>query len=448
MVESGAPKFSSLLPEWSPAAGTHAVAADVQGSQAPEIVFTHLWGVSLAPNNGEALGAVVPVGLPDEASLEPGNAFPLDLGDSTAYLKGSRETLRLWRPALDTWKADGVEFPVPGCGVLTELAQGDFNADGLTDVAYIGSSDTDHDAEACSGPLKHGVAVLLQTEVGQLQAMPTLSTGKHKYLRVATGDLDGDGASDIAALTDSDQVLLFRSLTDGAFAPPVAIGDTRRFALADVDGDEVRECVLSAVDYTVSIADHVFGELTLTKMPTLSGIPLGATDLNQDGVDDIAFLWAGVDAPTLALAPSSSGTSMEPPPTTTITDEPTTGDDTTGGDSVCAPGYPLPITQFTMVDEGPETILPSRDCNQLGLVGAGTHQLDPLEDIFQVIIYRPEVPSGGRPDFRLPHVVFSPGAGQYSVNPGNVADSWYQPLLLDSIEFTRALDSEDGGQCL
>lgn len=305
--ENGTLSTAPLLSGISPAADTHVTAADVRGSALPDLVFTHLWGASVAPNEAGNFGALIPAGLPEAAFAEAGNTFPFDIGSDgqSEYLKGSGAELRLWRPTMDAWEPDAEGFPVPGCKIVTDLALGDFNGDGRSDVAYIGSPDTDSNPDACADFSTHGVAILLQSEVGQLQQMPLVSTSQHKFYSVEARDFDGDGFFDVATLTGSKEVLLFRSKGDGTFQPPVTISNALAFALGDFDGDGDAECVFSGPENSIAIADHVFAQLSVTLLPGLTGIPLGTGDLNNDEVDDFALLWDGVDVPTLGLAISN-----------------------------------------------------------------------------------------------------------------------------------------------
>ncbi|HNN43724.1 MAG TPA: hypothetical protein PKL10_15615 [Nitrospira sp.] len=141
--------------------------------------------------------------------------------------------------------------------------------------------------------------------------------------------------------------------------------------------------------------------------------------------DDIIAPFSASD--TDPSAGTESPTTSEGPPTT---------GDPTEGEPVCEPNYPLPVAEFDMVSEGLEFVIPSRDCDTLSLVGTGEYQLDPLNDIFEVAIYRPAVSLGEWPNFRLPYVVFSPGNNQYSVDPNNLAP-YYEPLFeaLTSVGF-------------
>jgi len=305
--ENGSVVVSTDLPSVTPAAGMQVFAADVQGTPEPELVFTYPTGASFAPNAGGVLQERVSLGFPESAFVEPGMAFPFDLeaDGQVDYAKGAGQRLRLWRGQVGNLEEDPLlEFPVPGCSRLSGIAAGDFNNDGLADLAYNGLATTDGDS-GCVDVATHGVAILLQTESGGLSAKPTLSTGQHTYSEVRVADFDGDDADDVAVLGNEDALLLFRSLGTGAFAPPVSLTEVVSYAVGDLDGDGAAECVILRKDRSVVVMDEIFGEPVVTPMPNLTGSPLGTVDLNLDGVDDIAFRWEGVEALSLALAISS-----------------------------------------------------------------------------------------------------------------------------------------------
>jgi hypothetical protein len=143
-------------------------------------------------------------------------------------------------------------------------------------------------------------------------------------------------------------------------------------------------------------------------------------------------------APNFTATAQTTTTSSSGVPTTTELEPTTTSPTTTTGDplpSGCVQDYPLSLMLFALHSDKPaaEMVIPARHCDMLNLVGTGAHQLDPIEDLFTVYTYRPQAGMGEWPNFRLPYVVFSPGAGQYSVDfdPINPMDptAQYLPLI-------------------
>lgn len=297
------------LPPVSPASYVRVMAANIQGEAEPEIVLSQIWAADFAPNKGGILSGFMPIGLPDSAFTEPGHTIPLDLGNdgTVEFLKGSGASVSIWRNKLDVWSSEPTDFLVPGCKTLVDFAYGDFNGDGLTDLAYIGNADTDSAPEKCKDPFVHGIVVLLQNELGGLALMPMISTDLHKMSMVQVADFDADGLSDVSALAANDDLLLFRSKGNGQFIPPVVVHDTLRYVVGDLDGDDGAECIIFTRQKRETIVvDDVFGEIKSTTLPGISGLPLAVSDLNQDGVGDVAFMVGGVDEdPTLTVAISN-----------------------------------------------------------------------------------------------------------------------------------------------
>lgn len=305
--EDGMVKLDENIPSVSAATYGRLLAMNVIGSPAPDVVYSGIWTAGAAPNEGGILKPFVPSELPKSVLAEAGHTIPLDLGGDgrIEYIKGFGAQAQVWRDVDGTWQKDATEFPVPGCKILVNFAHGDFNADGLIDLAYIGNVDTDHDPAACEDPVVHGIAILLQTEIGGLQMMPMISTAQHKFLTVIVGDLDADGRDDVSAMTTSHELLLFRSTGEGQFEAPRVVGDAYLHAVGDVDGDGAAECVVSGKTAAVMVVDDPFGALKTTELEGAVGRPMAVGDVNQDGVGDIAFFSIVNDEHVLTLAVSN-----------------------------------------------------------------------------------------------------------------------------------------------
>lgn len=296
------------VPPLTATAESQGVSINMMGSPEPELVVTHILTAGIAPNEGGLLKPFIPIDLPESAFAAPGHTIPLDIGEdgTIEYVKGSGDSATVWRKALNVWKMDVAKFPVPGCKTLMNFALADFNADGRTDLAYIGNAYTDSSPEKCDDLAVHGIIVLLQNELADLTAMPMLSTGQHRFLRVRAGDFDADGKSDISALTTSGDLLTFRSTGEGLFAPPQVLEGVGEFAIGDVDGDNRSEVIISTkATQDVLIADNIFDVVEMTKMKDFRGVPLAVGDLNQDNVEDIAFMSQVDDLTVLTVAISN-----------------------------------------------------------------------------------------------------------------------------------------------
>jgi len=129
----------------------------------------------------------------------------------------------------------------------TSVAAGDFDGDGLDDLAVLGFADTESGAA-------NALEVMMSTggSFAELPVEATATSGcalefRHPWL--AAADLDGDGADDLVATTarcadgegDADYVAVFLSNGDGSFAAPALYGSAATAfvggAIADFDRD-------------------------------------------------------------------------------------------------------------------------------------------------------------------------------------------------------------------
>ncbi|MBS1823527.1 MAG: Ig-like domain repeat protein [Acidobacteria bacterium] len=197
----------------------------------------------------------------------------------------------------------------PGCpslssspDIATKILLADFNRDGNTDIAL-----------GCSDGVYGGVAILLGNGDGSFQAPTWQSTGDLSGM--AMGDFNNDGILDIA-LTDKTlkDVKVMLGNGNGTFRSPVTVANPPRFTgdivAADFNGDGNDD--LAYVIKTAAPASNLSdlyialgkGDGTF-KTPTLLASQVGefltTGDTNNDNIADIVsstvFLDAGLPAP-------------------------------------------------------------------------------------------------------------------------------------------------------
>ena len=165
------------------------------------------------------------------------------------------------------------------------LAAGDFNGDGVSDLVFVSPG----------GPPDYisTVSILLGNGDGTFRA-PTIYTAEMRSGFVAVGDFNGDGVPDLAVANYSaGTVGIWLGNGDGTFQPPVdyAAGGTPRFvAVADFNGDGIPDLAVSganAISILLGRGDGSFAPL-LSYVGGYAPSPLVVGDFNGGGLPDIA----------------------------------------------------------------------------------------------------------------------------------------------------------------
>ena len=188
-------------------------------------------------------------------------------------------------------------------GVVTAVAVGDFNHDGTDDVAVAVSQGQTPLTPATTGY----VAILLGKGDGTFSTPATVPISSAP-MSLSTADLNGDGQIDVAVLT-SQSVWIYFGKGDGTFANPVSYPTGTApvsMILGDVNGDGFPDvivtnqgacCDSSQANVMVWVNNrdgHFTAALPLMLRPALqinNFNPLAATaaDFNRDGRLDLAI---------------------------------------------------------------------------------------------------------------------------------------------------------------
>jgi len=184
---------------------------------------------------------------------------------------------------------------VPNLNTVTtpqSVAVGDFNGDGIVDLAVVNSS---------------SVLIFLGNGDGtfsQTATSPTTGTGP---INVAVGDFNSDGNADLAITNSvSDNVTIFLGKGDGTFqatavSPPTE-GSPDGLEIADFNGDGIPDIAVTnysgssmAVMILLGNGDGTFQTATANSAPGLNFHSIVVADFNGDGVADLAVgeFWHG-----------------------------------------------------------------------------------------------------------------------------------------------------------
>jgi hypothetical protein len=202
---------------------------------------------------------------------------------------------------------NGPTSPVAVGSPASAVAVGDFNGDGILDVAALNDVD----------PVG-SVTILIGDGSGGFTARPAIPVGAAPYA-VAVGDFNGDGILDlVTANQHGNNVTILLGNGDGTFtqAPgsPVAVGGTpHSVAVGDFDGDGIADlAVANSASNTVTIlrgnGSGGFTQFTGSPVAVSAGPEsLAVGDFNGNGILDLVTANRGSGTVSIMLGNGSGG---------------------------------------------------------------------------------------------------------------------------------------------
>jgi hypothetical protein len=195
---------------------------------------------------------------------------------------GVDETVRVLLGNGDGTFQPARSFPV--AGGPNSVAVGDFNGDGTPDLAVANAS-------------SNSVSVLLGNGDGSFQAARTFAAGNHPF-SVTVGDFNGDGTPDLAvANASSNNVSVFLGNGDGTFqaARNFAAGSMpESVAVGDFNGDGITDLAVAnnvvpngRVSVLLGNGDGTF-QAARSFAAGSGPISVAVEDFNGDGIPDLA----------------------------------------------------------------------------------------------------------------------------------------------------------------
>jgi hypothetical protein len=283
LLNDGTGRFSLEHTYTLPLPAYSLASADLNGDGKLDLVFitqpsVPSLDVNVMLGNGDGTFAPATVAIQNLAGVAPVPLTLADLnGDHKVDLIGLIDGLNVFIGNGNGTFAPGVSY-FAGSGP-TSFVIGDFNKDGIPDVAVASSA---------------GLGILLGKGDGTFQPATFPGSGVNQVL--AAADLNGDGAPDlVVAVNGPLQVLLGKG--DGTFEALPPLANNLRGAVVsvtDVNGDGKLDLVLSAPESVLlGNGDGTFGNpITVLGGCTNLACPLSAllvADFNGDKRPDIAI---------------------------------------------------------------------------------------------------------------------------------------------------------------
>jgi len=168
----------------------------------------------------------------------------------------------------------------------------DFSGDGRLDLAFLSEYGSPRFAVATgNGDGTFGDPVYQDAEA---------------IYRFRSGDFDGDGLADVATLGNSSMLTVYYSNRDGTFSPSVIPGiEPFPFAVADYNGDGIVDLLVSGGQFGPLLALFGRTDRTFDQRHSDGSLPIGADglsgDINGDGRADLVLPSYGRGIVTLAM---------------------------------------------------------------------------------------------------------------------------------------------------
>lgn len=293
-------------------------------------------------------------GSPVSAGITPFSVAPGDFnGDGVpdlALANGSSDTVTILLGSGDGSFTQAANNPVTPGFAPTFVAVGDFNGDGTADLALVNNGNK-------------AVTILLGNGDGTLAQAPNspIDVGDSPY-SIAVGDFDGDGIADLAvanacgngptcaASSYKGTITILQGNGDGTFTPasgsPVPAGNWPiSIAAVDFNGDGIPD--LAIANYGSGAVSVLLTQLTETATATATGISLAGagTHLVEASYPGDSFYSASTSATTAVnVQPATPTVTVTPDATGITTSQALQVTITVGGSS----GDPAPTGSVTL----------------------------------------------------------------------------------------------------
>ena len=192
------------------------------------------------------------------------------------------------------------------------LTVGDFNGDGVADLAVVNGDNSG------SGTL----SILLGNGDGTFTAAaesPAVGSGA---FAIVTADFNGDGKADLAVTNEQDDNLtILIGNGDGTFvaaASPTVTSYCLDIVSADFNGDGIPDLAVSftnggLVEVLLGNGDGTFTAAPAFPSGQIQAVALAVADFNEDGIPDLAILSASATSGVFVFLGNGDGTFVQSP---------------------------------------------------------------------------------------------------------------------------------------
>jgi len=286
------------------------VTGDFNGDGIPDLVVANSGSNSVTILLGDGAGHFTPTGNTSPTGTNPDAITAADFnGDGVTDLavvnSGDGTITILIGDGTGTFTPTHTNPPVGKASFSdTGIATGDFNGDGIPDLAVANASS--------------GLTILLGNGDGTFVAAAS-PVSSATPVSIAVGDFNGDGIPDLAtANSGSNNVTVLLGKGDGTFTPtsasPATGSTPESIVVADLNGDGNADLAVTNINsnsVTVLLGDGKGNFTSAATSPSTGTEPrsIAIGDFNGDGIQDLAVAnWVGSVSVTVLLSETQSTT--------------------------------------------------------------------------------------------------------------------------------------------
>lgn len=177
---------------------------------------------------------------------------------------------------------------IPANAPVASVDTGDIDGDGLSDIVAVSTVEDPDAADRFQLEVSLGASTVTDITVAR-----TVLGEEVKQIKLA--DIDLDGSPDLI-MVKADGGVGFKRNTNGTFGATVdtTLSDIEKVTIGDIDADGFPDIAaissVSGVEYVLNNGDFTFGAAVTLPAVEFSPIDLALADMNQDGQQDVVII--------------------------------------------------------------------------------------------------------------------------------------------------------------